>query len=262
MIKPARQWKKQKLPLKMMVYSWYCYQAIRAMDMGSPALEKEYTRLTKILYHSLFDYIVLAVWGEARHCRTATREKPKQFAGLTAYAKRSKGQARGKDYNPQQSLEELARVFRSLTWSNGYGGNKWARICEAGLLRFLPRVTQAIWVDQVVSLSHHGGIAFDKGRVFLWSSFDSDYIPFLTKRRESTPENLLKYVSMRANMAFFEITGLNYWEYMDHTHQILPVTGKALARILDILYPQLEIRPIIIPVYSPIKWGNKVLHIQ
>lgn len=97
---------------------------------------------------NIFDYLLLACWGEMRHASTE---------GLS----RKSTYKKGIDFDPIYSLPVLATAFRTLHWGSGYGGTVWAKIVEAAsiYLTFNP----ILFLDHAVDLSHHGGLVFNKG---------------------------------------------------------------------------------------------------
>lgn len=134
------------------------------------------------LARNLFDYLVMACVGEARHkggLKWPAEKKP---------CERKEAWELAMNYDPRQVLPLMERVFGGLNWGGGgFGGAAWANIAKSAGYYFKFRNMPVVFADHVVDLSHNGGIAFNKG--YLLRMKYPRYMEMLDTKRE---ESLLK----------------------------------------------------------------------
>lgn len=108
-------------------------------------------RLADYLAPALYNYLIVACYGEAEHSAYAA-------AGL--YFKQSGNYRRALSFKPESMIETLRCIFETQQWEGGFGGKKWAHICEE--LTKVGTMPKVAWVDHLIDLEHNGGSAFDK----------------------------------------------------------------------------------------------------
>lgn len=123
---------------------------------------------TEWLARVFFDYLVLGCAAEARHGRF------KASRALTCLpnsnSDRTDVHADVIDYEPRSILYATHQLFSTGSWSSSFGGKAWARIAKAGML--YGHVSDVVFIDHVVDLSHNNGLFLDKGVIFT-THFDS-----------------------------------------------------------------------------------------
>ena len=105
----------------------------------------------------LRDYMILACFGEARH---AQEQCSHMLSELPRCDSRSGAASVALGYDPQSILEATAHLFEVGSWGQNYGGSSWARVARCAMN--YGSVSDRIFVDGVVNLTHNSGTAFDK----------------------------------------------------------------------------------------------------
>jgi hypothetical protein len=123
----------------------------------SDTLQAEASRLARAFY----DYIALTAAGEARHADYACTHRWKDWPTHSWY--RNTAYCRVEKYNPDDVLRAAVELF-SQGWASSYGGKRWRKIAEVGLL--YGKVSDLVFLDMAVDLSHNGGLFLDKGVIF------------------------------------------------------------------------------------------------
>jgi hypothetical protein len=146
---------------------------------------------TNTLARNLFDFLVVASFGEARYAQGTkyTFNCPqliKSGARLDAY----QGALM---YDPRDLIPKLIHAFTAYSWGGSTGGERWANIARTAGLFFDPkfRNTPIAWIDHVVDIVHNGGLAFNKGYIICNPLDKSAYMKMLDQKRNAngTPEN-------------------------------------------------------------------------
>jgi len=154
-------------------------------DAEIKELERNHAYLTSHLAGAFFDYISLATFGEARHAlRRAdmyvkqinyipeVSNKPVSIGRLASYK-------RSANFNPRLYLPVLVKLFNECNWEGrqnshtetySFGGPKWGKIAEAGML--YGKIPDKVFIDHVVDLSHNGGSMFNKEILFRYYDYD------------------------------------------------------------------------------------------
>lgn len=149
------------------------------------------------LSRNFFDYLTLAALGEATYARSKG-----SFRGDADSFDESSHSMKCQ-LDPRKILPLCEAIFEKVPWGGGYGGEPWARIAKAAMGFFsLDRVR---FIDSVVDLSHHGGLAFNKGMILQNPPSITGYRGMLTHKtrkglldpsggRHAVPHEVLRWV--------------------------------------------------------------------
>lgn len=118
----------------------------------------------KMFAAAIFDYLCLALCGEARWARMKCA---RHIATLTNAGSRESTQQQSMRYDPSIFLPKIATLFDQRWHSGSYGGKSWMKIAEAAMM--YGNVPDTVFIDHCVDLKHNGGLAFDK--CVIWSLF-------------------------------------------------------------------------------------------
>lgn len=139
---------------------------------------------------AIFDYTASVVAAELRHGRKRASQHLKVF-----YDSELDRCAIYNDcsiYSAKDILNAGMRMFDTnrVRWDGGFGGSKWRQIAKAGLMK--GKVSDCIFIDHCVDLSHNNSIYFDKGAgIFTLRSIDQ-YKVFLDFKRICAPQELIE----------------------------------------------------------------------
>lgn len=201
-------------------------------------------RYTSQLATAIYDYTVLAVAAELRHaCRCASHCIRDYFRGV-----------HGRDgiyrdcvvYDPTDLLMAGLQLFdpKQVKWKRQYGGEPWQRIAKAGLLK--GKVSDSVFIDHCVDLSHNSNVYFDKGAgIFrLWD--EKAYVDFLDRKRLCTPQELIQGApGMELNRLLLRADTLQILRGYRDNPFLSGEVAETEQRLLD---------------YDPIVWKNKPLN--
>ena len=134
-------------------------------------LTEIHKRYTDQLAGSLFDYIALASFGEARHAPYMAKVYISQIVfkwdnhndSQIVKARRASYRYALK-FNPYTFLPVLTELFDDESWKDAYGGQKWATITSTG--EMYGKIPNSVFIDRAVDLSHNGGSMFSKDVLF------------------------------------------------------------------------------------------------
>ena len=188
------------------IYTTQCRYSVHSHNKWENDVKELYNDFTAKLARLLYDYTVLVVAGEMRHCtarathmvgcdfikpRDWSRSRESAYTDATAYSSNSILRAGGTLFD--ESI---------VQWQGGYGGDKWRIIAEAGLL--YGKVSDLIFIDHCVDLTHNGSIYFDKeaGLLRLKTPI-KDYLRYLDFKREATPYEVIQdFLEMDENFVY------------------------------------------------------------
>lgn len=110
---------------------------------------------------AIYDYTVLAVAAEMRHAPNCASHYIEDY--FSGGHRRNEVYQDCTMYNPDSILTAGFRLFdpQQVEWKQEYGGEKWWHIAKAGLLK--GKVSDGVFIDHCVDLSHNNNIYFDKG---------------------------------------------------------------------------------------------------
>lgn len=154
--------------------------------------EKEFnefrTAFNSTFAEAIHDYTALVVAGEMRHARKHSTMYIKDFL---IGGGRNDSYENCQDWSSQSILKAGVQIFsEDVRWDNGYGGIKWKVIAEAGLM--YGKVSNVVFIDHCVDLSHNNSVYFDKGAgIFSMAYGNYIYAQFLDKKREAPPMELI-----------------------------------------------------------------------
>lgn len=138
---------------------------------------------------AIYDYTVLVVAGELRHCKG--RATQYLYGFFNSGSERYDVYQDCTVYRPQDILNAGIRMFdtKFVYWDSGFGGPKWFQIAKAGLMK--GRVSDIVFVDHCVDLSHNNSIYFDKEADIFRLGRTDQYMDFLDLKRDCIPEILI-----------------------------------------------------------------------
>ena len=194
---------------------------------------------------AIFDYTVLVVAAELRHCK----DKASQYINdyYTTYHSRDAVYEECSIYRAYDLLNAGIRMFDTgrVDWKKAYGGEKWKQIALAGLMR--DKVTDCIFIDHCVDLSHNNSVYFDKGAGIFNLPNSAGYKSFLDLKQSCEPETLIavkcgvrfnKLLQRANNLGVIAVQAAD-GHFCSQTH-----IDNAETLLLG---------------YQPITWGNKQL---
>lgn len=135
-------------------------------------------RESRDLARAFYDYIVTVAAGEARHAGNKYQVYWENFP--TSGDERRDAWKEAKQYTPESLLVALKDLFACKWCDSSFGGPKWGKIVEAGLM--YKKTPPMLFLDRVVDLSHNGGLFLDKGVIFYPP--DDQYLSFLNFKAE------------------------------------------------------------------------------
>lgn len=145
------------------------FYMIQEASITHPEYKERKDEYTADLARTMFDYLAYITLQEAVHAKGVIWE-PKQVA---PYVNR----------DPKQFLPVIKQLFEEEDcWHDSFGGKPWANITKAAMLYFT--MPPGAFFDHCVDLSHHGGLAFDKGVV--WLQPQDRYKSMLDAKRDDT----------------------------------------------------------------------------
>lgn len=166
----------RRLTLDIAVSSFYALKAVEASpawrqgDLFLRSRElfeerfKTYTReFTKKLAQTLFDYLALAAFGEARRAAYSAVEGT-VIADFHRMESRRYTYIAATQYDPKKFLPILADLFDNsdaFTSGSCMGGRLWGDIARAAMMYYTHPLD--VFIDHVIDLEHNGGLCFNKG---------------------------------------------------------------------------------------------------
>lgn len=228
------------------------------------ALKDSYS---KSIANAMFDYLAVSSYAEARYGTLkdvkAVTENGKVIQRTlkhhlnkisTSFDKmpRSLVVEQATHFNPKNFLPLLEFFFSKERWgADTMGGAKWGKVAKYAYKFF----TQApvIFIDNVVDLTHNGGIVWNKGFIFR-DAHRTALIRLLTYKRK---HSLLVYAVTPAlykeiKEIFNRADTLKMLKFKKNFED----TVAGLAAFMDDIYYQKE-ENLILP--APVKWGKKPL---
>lgn len=149
-------------------------------------------------------------------------------------------------YNANDILRAGIKMFDTsqVTWKNSYGGEKWRQIAKAGLMK--DKVSDCIFIDHCVDLSHNNSIYFDKSAGIFYLRDTSLYKTFLDTKRVCSPHQLISFKrGYMLNRLLWRANNLNI------------IKGWNVDGLLSPDYDETES---LLFSYNPVFWGNERLN--
>lgn len=139
---------------------------------------------------AIYDYTALVVAGEMRHGKWKASHYIRDY-----YTNSSCREDVYQDCSCYRACDILLaglRLFdpKRVNWDDSFGGEKWYHIAKAGLLRGM--VSDEVFIDHCVDLSHNNSIYFDKSAGIFYLHRQRDYEEFLDFKRICEPQDLVK----------------------------------------------------------------------
>jgi len=244
------------LSIYILVQEFYAIEAIVAMLSGTQDNNFEPMRHSHSRWYrdfnnfrneyitkfasAIFDYTVLVVAAELRHCKKWASQYLKEY--YTAELSRDEVYMDCSAYDARDILKAGIRMFDAglVLWNSHYGGDKWKQIAKAGLMK--GKVSDCVFIDHCVDLSHNNSIYFDKqARIFdLHDLFV--YKQFLDLKRCCKPKALIEEKQgLRFNQLLQRANNLNIIKVRATEAYHLSVRDENESVLLD---------------YRPVKWGS------
>lgn len=213
----------------------------------------------------MFDYVVLACAGEARHGPNHVKH---YIDGIRRGGSRESVYSEARNFSPRDILTKCISLFRDYSWPSSYGGDKWADIAEAGLKFWtLPRDG---FIDHCVDLCHNGGTAFNKSESNIFTMRYTDhhrYQKYLDEKRYITPLDYIKKygcsLSIYLQRLLIQACRLGV---IDHTQWEPLVIKRIVAQLAGIKPPfdndiwrSVNLDIMYVLEYERIKWGIQLL---
>lgn len=192
---------------------------------------------------AIYDYTISVVAAELRHCRSKASQYIQDY--YSSDQPRDEVYHNCSVFNKSDILKAGLRMFDTgrVTWSSSYGGEKWKQIAKAGLLK--GKVSDSVFVDHCVDLSHNCSIYFDKKAGIFYLQNLPQYKELLDLKRVCAPQVLL---STRQGFQFHRL--------LSRANTLHILEGKAEGD------PHLSSRSeaeTLLLAYHPVVWGSKRL---
>lgn len=189
--------KRDRLDLETATFSFYIqeellmnkprmtfpYTRITAIDNFYSRLEKKQKELEENFAGTLFDYLVLACFGEARYANKAGELEFSEIGAKIAHKgwiSRDNAHLMAVDCEPKGSLEVLSELFHNYLWPGGFGGHKWGNIADMAMK--YGNISDKFFIDSVIDLEHNGGLAFNKGFLIKNPTRQRRFLRFLDEK--------------------------------------------------------------------------------
>lgn len=192
---------------------------------------------------AIYDYTILVVAAELRHCRSQASQYIQDY--YSSDQSRNDVYRDCTVYNKSDILKAGLRMFDAerVDWSSSFGGEKWKQIAKARLLK--GKVSDIIFVDHCVDLSHNCSIYFDKRAGIFHLQNLPQYKELLDLKRVCAPQVLL---GIRQGVQFNRLLS------RANTLHILEGKAEEDPHLTD--YSEAET---LLLDYRPVVWGNKRL---
>lgn len=222
------------------------------------------SRYDHALAQRMWDYLILAAGGEARHGGRQSSLYIKGFPTSKSHT-RSDSYDAVKAYDPKRLRQALIEVF-SGPWTSGYGGERWKEAVIATY--WYDKLPPAAFIDHVADTVHNNGTVFNKSETgIFYSDIGTDQLMrFLDWRRHlAHPYNFLSHDEWLAIGPGYE-----YIKYMPRPIVSLINRGKNIGILSKWWAPPDEsllsspeayshneaFKAIL--NYTPIEWGTEV----
>ena len=194
------------------IIAYYTYQHLLQQDgehIG--VIQRRANRLSKVFAQEILIYLIASCIGEARHVYKIKDKQPWNFKQpkspfINALVSVANDMNREPSWTavrplmkligPEEILIGLQDIFYKYDWSNhsGFGGERWGKITDLGLMLVRREISPAIFIDTIVSTVHNGGWAFNK-----WYS---DKITCCVEHRDSH-NNITTLLNLKAEDTSF-----------------------------------------------------------
>lgn len=265
-----------KIDIEAVVRTFYGFQALEILAKENyvaflPSHEKwlgDFRAYSSIFEKNLatiiYDYIVKVVASELRHCRLKSELYIPDFYGSTQVGelRRNEIWEDCKKYNPSDIIKAGLLLFdeEMNCWSEGYGGEAWRQIAKGG--EYYQKVSDRIFIDHAVDLSHNNSIFFDKGADILILNDVDRYCYYLNLKKVESPEIVLgESIKMSSKeLLDFYLRGVNIGlikidQFVENANFHRYLKPSFLKKKRDKEFDNLT-------NYAPVKWGNKSINLN
>lgn len=244
------------LDISQLVQEFYAMEAVSAMIQGTQyscfqpmrhSHSRWYSDFTEFQKRyisqfaaAIYDYTVLVVAAELRHGKRQASRYIKNYY-TTSYG-REDVYRNCACYKAHDILLAGLRLFdpNLVNWEESFGGEKWFYIAKAGLLR--GTVSDEVFIDHCVDLSHNNSIYFDKSAGIFRLQDKGLYQEFLDHKRVCEPQSLIKgQFGYRLNRLFLRAAQLGILMNCQPKHLFPPFSTENENALF---------------AYRPVRWGN------
>ena len=190
---------------------------------------------TNHLARAIFDYTVLVVGGELRHCAKQCEVFNPNFP---QGGDRNASYNLIKRFNPQQILRQGVFFFGQY-WSSGFGGKSWEYIAKSGLM--YEKINNFVFVDHMVDLSHNNSIYFDKGAGII--KMDNYYETYLNIKKFGSQEEVISLG-----------VGEQFRNFFKRAKTLGLINKSFFISMVDFSATEMEVMN-----YQPVNWGYQKL---
>lgn len=194
------------LDIGLLVQEFYAIEAVYAMIFATQYSHLEPMRHSHYRWYqdfigfrnefitkfaaAIYDYTVLVVAAELRHCSAKASHCISGYYHSSLF--RDVVYRDCTVYKAGDILAAGIKMFDTLQvqWERSYGGEKWKQIAKAGLMK--EKVSDCVFIDHCVDLSHNNSVYFDKNAGIFFLSSKSDYESFLNMKRSCDPQALIE----------------------------------------------------------------------
>ena len=192
---------------------------------------------------AIYDYTVLVVAAELRHCDQKASHYIKGY--YTSSLFRGQVYFDCTVYHAHDILTMGMQMFdtRRVEWASGFGGEKWKEIAKAGLMK--GKVSDCVFIDHCVDLSHNNSVYFDKSADIFSLSDIGHYKSFLDMKRVCRPQDLIR-----------KKRGYVFNRLLWRARNLSIIKGENRNRLFSSVYDETESSLL---CYLPIQWGDRRL---
>lgn len=213
------------------------------------------------LANMLFDYLALICWGEARYCKESMEYwSPNIKRESGAFNSRSGSYSKALDYDPKLFLPKVEKINTSTQWSSGpYGGERWGRLAKLAGLYY--KLNHKVFIDQVVNVSHNGGLAFNKGVILFQQNYTYEvFLDFKARVASLFAESPYEFYILNRPPGHYSC--LNHPYSLEVYSKVYSLLERAVVlglldevgghiSITNNKYCSTDLK------YSPVKWGSE-----
>jgi hypothetical protein len=221
------------------IYDFYTLYAMKSeLETVTPGIHRkvdilladvcgQFHDLVNALHPALGQYLYLASFAEARHASGRCDWIIKEITA-SGYDREQASKA-AVNFNPITTLEKLQTLFFYEWRGGGFGGKKWGDIAQASYRYFTNQLPPIIFIDNVVSIQHNGGMAFSK----------SSSANLVKLKLEDGASDLTHYLNVRAKDR--DILDPKTDEYIKYAMTSLRTSTLQLLRRHWIVYRESDI---------------------
>lgn len=157
------------------------------------------TKVADILAKMLYDYSVLACYGELRHMNRQAKTRYKGVGTPSPTLNRDGSYNKAILYNPNDILDFAIVGFdKENKWNGAYGGQLWQMIAKHA--KKYGTISNLIFCDTAFSLSHNSAPFLDKSstKIFFVNN-TTTYKELLDTKFQDNPLNVIRYIIKKSS---------------------------------------------------------------